>query len=215
MRPSMILDLDSGSFLRHARAADRAAFCNVCLKTGAAGQDATGREDDPELLGLVYAVPYQVLEPDHAFAIESENGVAGYLFGATDTSTFNRRLATDWYPQLRRRVRDPGPDPAKWQGSDWLRRMVHHPFLDIPEALVPFPSHGHIDLLPEARGRGIGRRCMEFLEARLQAAGSAGIFLDVNPANLAAQRFYRSLGYRALAGEGLPATSVFMAKRLG
>lgn len=210
----MILDLGGGSFVRHAGPADQAALCAVCLKTGAAGKDATGREDDPDLMGLVYAVPYQVLEPDFAFVIEGVNGVAGYLFGALDTAQFNAALAMHWYPRLQRRVRDPGAVTAKWQGSDWVRRMIHHPALDIPKALAPFPSHGHIDLLPEARGRGIGKRCMDFLEARLAAAGSSGIFLQVDPANLSAQRFYRSLGYRALAGAGLPGSSVFMAKRL-
>ena len=187
----------------------------VCLKTGAAGQDASGREDDPELLGLVYAIPYQVLEPKHAFVIESKGRVVGYLFGAPDTLAFNVTLAGVWYPLLRHRVRDPGPDPATWRGSDWLRRTIHHPLLDIPEPLLPFPSHGHIDLLPEARGRGIGRRCMEFLEARMRGTGSTGIFLDINPANFPAQWFYRSIGYRVLAAEELPAGSVFMAKRLG
>ena len=47
----------------------------VCLKTGDAGQDATAREDDPQLLGLIFAIPYQVLEPDFAFVIDGPNGV--------------------------------------------------------------------------------------------------------------------------------------------
>ena len=214
MSKAVVLDLDGGFFLRRADRADRRELCRVCLKTGAAGQDATGREDDPELMGLVYAVPYQVLEPDFAFVVEGERGVAGYLFGAPDTAAFNRRLAGSWYPRLRRRVGDPGADRTKWQGSDWLRRMIHHPSLDLPQGLACFPSHGHIDLVPEARGRGIGRRCMAFIEERLAGAGSAGLFLEVHPANLSAQRFYRSLGYRALSGAGLPATSVFMVRRL-
>ena len=132
-----------------------------------------------------------------------------------DTAAFNMRLAADWYPQLQSRVSDPGADPIRWKGSDWLRRMIHHPQLEIPPALAPYPSHGHIDLLPEARGRGIGRRCMEFLEGRLAAAGSSGVFLDVNPANSKALRFYRSIGYRVLSGAGLPDSSVFVARRLG
>ena len=208
-----ILHFGGGFILRHATAADHPALCMVCLKTGAAGQDATDREDDPELMGLVYALPYQVLEPDFAFVIEGRDGVAGYLFGAPDTRAFNRRLA-EWYPRLQARTRDPGADPARWQGSDWVRRMIHHPQLEIAPALAPFPSHGHIDLLPEARGRGIGKRCMAFLEERLAAAGSTGIFLDVHPANRNALRFYESLGYKALSSSDLPRTSVFVAKRL-
>ena len=92
--------------------------------------------------------------------------------------------------------------------------MIHHPDFELPAALAAYPSHGHIDLLPEARGRGIGRRCMAFLEARLAAAGSTGIFLDVNPANLNALRFYESLGYRAVTGAPPAEASVFLAKRL-
>jgi ribosomal protein S18 acetylase RimI-like enzyme len=209
----MVLDLGNGFILRHATAGDHPALCMVCLKTGAAGQDATDREDDPELMGLVYAVPYQVFEPELAFVVEGSEGVAGYLFGARDTRTFNARLAVEWYPALRARIIDPGPDPALWRGSDWARRMVHHPQIDIPPPLAAFPSHGHIDLLPQARGRGIGRKCILFLEERLAATGSPGLFLDVHPANRNALRFYERLGYSALAGDGLPETSVFMAKR--
>ena len=56
----MVLDFGGGYRLRAALAEDHAALCMVCLKTGDSGKDATGREDDPDLLGLIYAVPYQV-----------------------------------------------------------------------------------------------------------------------------------------------------------
>ena len=210
----MLLDFGGGFLLRHAAAADHAALCRVCLRTGAAGQDATAREDDPELMGMIYAVPYQVLEPDFAFVIEGLGGVAGYLFGAPDTASFNVRLAAKWYPALQARVADPGPDPALWRGSDWARRTIHHPPVAIPRSLAAYPSHGHIDLLPEARGRGIGTRCVAFLEGRLAAAGSTGLFLDVHPENQRALGFYRSIGYEAVVGDDLPKSSVYMAKQL-
>lgn len=211
----MILDFGDGFFLRRATSDDHAAFCGVCLTTGDAGRDAASREDDPDLMGMIYAVPYQVFAPDFAFAIEGPEGVAGYLFGMPDTVNFNAWLADEWYPKLRLRISDPGPDETLWRGSDWARRIVHHPDLSIPPALRPFPSHGHIDLLPQARGRGIGSACMRFLQARLMEAGSGGMYLDVHPRNLKAQAFYRSLGFDVVCGEGLPQTSVFMAKRFG
>lgn len=208
----MILDFGGGFFLRHATADDHPALCMVCLKTGDAGKDATWREDDPTLLGQIYAVPYQVLEPDLAFVVDSADGVAGYLFGVLDTNSFNARLAREWYPALRQRVADPGADPSVWRNSDWLRHTIHRPNLGIPVALTPFPSHGHIDLLPQARGRGIGRRCMDFLEGQLARAGSPGLFLDVHPANVDAQRFYQARGYRPVTIPSSSATSMFMAK---
>ena len=85
------------------------------------------REDDPDLLGLIYCLPYRVLEPDHAFVVDGPDGVCGYLFGAPDTIAFNERLESEWYPTLRQRFADPGPDASTWRGSDWARRMIHHP----------------------------------------------------------------------------------------
>ncbi|MER9215067.1 hypothetical protein NKI54_23850 [Mesorhizobium sp. M0663] len=96
----MILDFGGGFFLRRATTADHAALAMICLKTGDAGKDASGREDDPELLGLLYTIPYQVLEPELAFIIDSPAGAAGYLLGAADTGAFNASLASDWYPDF-------------------------------------------------------------------------------------------------------------------
>lgn len=210
----MTLDLGGGFFLRHATAADHAALCAVCLKTGDAGKDATAREDDPGLMGLIYAVPYQVFEPDFAYVVDGPNGVAGYLLGTPDTRAFNARLAAEWYPALRKRVADPGANRSRWRGSDWIRHRIHHPDSAVAEPLAPYPAHGHIDLLPEARGKGIGARCMAFLERRLAQAGAHGMHLDVHPANAGAQRFYRRLGFEVLTGGGLPEGSVIMGKTL-
>ena len=159
---AMMLGFGEGFFLRQATAADHDALVAVCLKTGDAGKDATAREDDPRLLGLIYAIPYQVLEPELAFVIDGPDGVSGYVLGARDTQAFNARLADNWYPRLQAELADPGPDTTSWRGSDWARHQIHHPDFSIPDALAAYPSHGHIDLLPEARGKGIGRRALGF-----------------------------------------------------
>mgnify|MGYP003577373458 CR=1 FL=1 len=207
----MILDFGDGFHLRRAIGDDHPALCAVCLGTGDAGRDASWREDDPALMGQIYAVPYQVIEPDLAFVIDGAEGVAGYLLGALDTKSFNARLESDWYPALQRRVSDPGRDRSAWRGSDWARHAVHHPDFDIPPALAAYPSHGHIDLLPRARGRGIGKRCMSFLERQLATAGSSGLYLDVHPRNSEAQGFYAALGYERVAIASNVTGSTFMA----
>lgn len=211
----MPLDLGDGFVLRQATAADHAALSAICLQTGDAGRDATAREDAADLLGLVHAIPYQVLEPALAFLIEGPGGPAGYLLGAVDTAAFNRRLATEWYPHLRTCHADPGDDPARWRGSDWLRHRLHHPALTVPPRLAKaYPSHGHIDLLPHARGRGIGARAMAFLEDRLRASGSPGLHLEVACENIPAQRFYRAIGYARLQGAEPPRHCLHMVKSL-
>jgi ribosomal protein S18 acetylase RimI-like enzyme len=199
----MEIDFGDGFFLRQATTADDAAICRVCLLTGDAGQDASAREDDPNLLGQIYCLPYRVLEPDLAFVVDSPDGVCGYLFGAADTAWFNDRAEREWYPKLRGALNDPGPDPSTWRGSDWARRMIHHPEPIAADVVADYPSHGHIDLLEQARGRGIGRKAMTLLMQRLSKAGSKGMFLDVHPQNLGARAFYAKLGFAPLPSTDL------------
>ncbi|MDB5541183.1 MAG: family acetyltransferase [Devosia sp.] len=210
----MELDLGGGYRLRPALWNDYAALCRVCLKTGDAGKDATGREDDPDLLGLIYAVPYQALAPEFAFVVEGPDGVCGYVLGALDTPAFYEKLEVEWFPALAARIGDPGPDESRWQGSDWARHAIRHPEFIYPEALQAYPAHGHIDLLEEARGRGIGRRAMEHLMGKLAAAGARGMHLQVSPRNRGAQAFYRKLGFAVLRDWELPRHTVFMVRGL-
>jgi ribosomal protein S18 acetylase RimI-like enzyme len=206
----MRLDLGNGFVLRHAEHSDHDALNHVCLLTGDAGEDASAREDGPDLLGLIYAVPYQVLEPDFAFVLDSRDGVAGYVLGAPDTERFNRRLEAEWYPKLRARITPAPAEEARWRGSDWARYAIHHPCYVYPPLLHGFPAHAHIDLLPEARGQGIGRRAMEHLMLRLAAAGAQGVHLQVSPRNERALAFYAKLGFRRLTGPELPDHTCFL-----
>ncbi len=211
----MVLDFGDGYELRQALPSDHEALKLVCLKTGDSGNDATEREDDPDLLGLIYAVPYQVLAPDFAFVVEGPQGVAGYVLGAPNTVAFNRRLEAEWFPPLRARLADPGPDETKWRGSDWARRAIHHTEYVYPPALHAYPAHGHIDLLEATRGRQIGRGCMAHLMQWLAASGAPGMHLQVSPINYGAQEFYKKLGFAILEDENLPAHTTFMVTRLG
>ncbi len=210
----MAVDLGDGYALRQALAADHAALCRVCLLTGDSGKDASGREDDPDLLGLIYAVPYQVHSPDFAFVVEGPNGVCGYVLGTPDSAAFYDWVGREWFPPLAARLTDPGPDEVGWAGSDWARHAIHHPEFVYPRVLHRYPAHGHIDLLEEARGRKIGSRAMRLMMERLRAAGISGLHLQVSPKNRGAIRFYETLGFRRLEDESLPRHTVFMVVRL-
>jgi ribosomal protein S18 acetylase RimI-like enzyme len=193
--------------IRQATMQDRDDLSRVCLQTGNAGQDASQTEDDPTLLGLIYAVPYQQREPDLAFVVTDPAGVCGYVLGARDTRDFQTFMEREWFPPLRSRLRDPGPDPAAWTGSDWARRVIHEP-ADLPAIdLDRYPSHGHIDLLPRAQGQGLGRRAMERLIGALRAKGSPGMHLGLSPRNLRALAFYHHLGFVTLA-QAVPSDDV-------
>jgi ribosomal protein S18 acetylase RimI-like enzyme len=199
--------------LRKADFADLPAVYRVCLQTGDAGKDATAREDDPDALGHMFIGPYLVLEPDFAFVLDGPHGVAGYVMGALNTPDFYLRMERDWLSEVRKRIPDPGPDESRWRGSDWIRHRIHNPPYLYPKALHAFPSHGHIDFLPEARGVGWGRRGFQHLMDALAEAGSPGMHLDVSPQNDRAIAFYEKLGFAPVLSDDMPAGSLTMARR--
>jgi GNAT superfamily N-acetyltransferase len=201
--------------LRPARRTDLAGLYAVCLKTGDSGQDGTKLHDDPTLLGKFFVGPYVVLEPDLAFTLEGPSGAAGYLLGARDTASFNRRCESEWLKPLRDAVHNPGNDLTTWRDSDWVRRLIHVPDFIFPPVLQAFPAHAHIDLLPEARGHGFGRKMMQFLMARLAARGAKGLHLSVAPSNAGGQAFYQKLGFHHVTAPELPRHTTFMACSLG
>jgi ribosomal protein S18 acetylase RimI-like enzyme len=208
-------DLPQGFHIRHASAFDHADLLHICLKTGDSGQDGTHMQDDPDLLGMVYTVPYQVFYPAFAFVLQDGQGVCGYVLGAPDTLAFQGWLEQTWYPPLRNRYRNPGPDPAHWQKSDWLRWRIHSVPQRPPVDLTRYPAHGHIDLLPRAQGKGLGAAMIAQMLAALQGAGCPGLFLEVSPRNVRAQQFYHKLGFQTLDPPGLFDDTIYMAMGLG
>ena len=201
--------------MRQADLADLPACYRICMLTGDLGNDATPQNDDPVILGHLYIGNYIVLEPELAFVIDGPNGVAGYVCGARDSRRFYARMEKEWLPQLRRRIKDPGPDETTWRMSDGKRRMVHDFSPYLPSWLeADYPSHGHIDLLPEAQGHGWGRRLLEALMEKLAADGSPGLHLGVARDNLPALAFYRKLGLVQLETPDMDPGGVIMAKRL-
>jgi ribosomal protein S18 acetylase RimI-like enzyme len=185
--------------VRGYRPGDWPALYRICLRTGDSGRDATGRYADPWLLGHVYLGPYLALARRYALVLDRGDGTpVGYAVGAPDSEAFAARCEVAWWPRLRRRYPDPvGVPPASQTPDQRLAALIHHP-PPAPAATARFPSHLHIDLLPEARGRGHGRALMDRLLAALAAAGSPGVHLGVDLANRAAVGFYRRLGFTEL-----------------
>jgi GNAT superfamily N-acetyltransferase len=173
----------------------------ICLRTGDAGADATELVIDPQLFGEVYAAPYGVLEPEHALVLDDGHGTAiGYALGALDTGAFEARCEEEWWPALR--VRHPKGSGGN-DLDELLIAMVHERHRSGERFVGAFPSHLHIDLLPEAQGRGWGRRLMVALQDLLRDDGSPGVHLGVSARNQRALGFYRHLGYEELDADGL------------
>ncbi|MFZ4720601.1 MAG: GNAT family N-acetyltransferase [Ilumatobacteraceae bacterium] len=178
--------------LRLAASADRDALYDICLRTGDAGDDASGLIRHGELYGHLYAGQYLALEPGLALVAVLDGTVVGYALGALDTASFEERLEHEWWPGLR------AAHPLPGEGTDLDRSFtarLHAPPRTPTAVTDRYPSHLHIDLLPVAQGRGVGRRLIDALLAAMVALGSTGVHLGVDPRNTRAIGFYAHLGF--------------------
>jgi ribosomal protein S18 acetylase RimI-like enzyme len=187
----------------------------VCLKTGDAGRDATHLYKDPKALGYLNVGPYVTLEPSLAFVLEDALGVCGYVLGAFDTKTFYMRFVKEWLPPLQKLYPEPQSDPKTWTYDERIYHEIHHPdkqgvATPCYQALKPYPSHLHIDLLPRAQGQGNGTRMMNTLLEALKARGSRAVFLAMHPENKRAFTFYQKMGFHVIEGAELPRDTLYL-----
>jgi ribosomal protein S18 acetylase RimI-like enzyme len=185
--------------LRHATPDDAAAIRGICLRTGDAGRDATHLHADPDLLGLVWAQPYLELEAAHALvAVDERDRLLGYVLATPDSRAFEESAEASYWPPLRTRY-PLGPVGGRTAADEAAVVLVHRPPLAPGPLLRTHPGHLHVDLLPEAQGRGAGRALVSAALDSLRAAGCIGAHVGVDPGNLPALGFYRRLGFLDLS----------------
>lgn len=189
--------------IRSYRADDLDALYDICLRTAASGEDATHLVEDPRLFGDLYAAPYAVLEPEHAFVLDDGSAAVGYVLGAVDTVAFEARCATEWWPALRAR------HPMREDGQrldDLLISLLHHRSIYDREIVTAYPSHLHIDLLSHVQSDGWGRRLMDTLFDALRRERSPGVHWGVSAINERAIGFYQHLGAAEVATDPITRT---------
>jgi ribosomal protein S18 acetylase RimI-like enzyme len=183
--------------IRPYRESDRADCYDICIRTGAAGQDGTGTYSDDELTPAIFCGPYLSYQPDLAWVVDDGTRAVGYVIGVSDTAAF-----VDWYraevlPAFAARF------PLTEGLSDDEREMTelgHQPERMLIPELVDYPAHLHIDLLPEAQGQGLGRALISTLVTALAERGVPGVHLEMDGANVGAGAFYQRLGFIELPG---------------
>lgn len=198
--------------VRHARAQDAAEvdrLYEICLRTGDAGGDASGRAVHPRLIGDLYLGPYLAFEPDLAFVLVDEeatgpDAVVGYVLGVRDSAAFDARLVRDWLPALRERyplaVARDGSLPEGTVDAMFIEILHDHHGPD-PAFLERYPAHLHVDVLPRAQGGGRGRALLERLFDALRALGVPGVHLGMAASNVRAGGFYEHLGFTTLTAD--------------
>ncbi|MCG8511144.1 MAG: GNAT family N-acetyltransferase [Rhodospirillales bacterium] len=181
--------------IRPLKPDDKDTLYHIALKTGDGGADATPLYADGRLMGHVYAGPYATLCPEMALIAEDEDGVGGYVLGATDTRAFEARLEADWWPRLRRDYPDPGGDPSGWSADQRRAHLIHHPRLAPDEVVRDHPAHLHMNLLPRMQGKGVGGRLLEAWLARARGRSAAAAHVGVGVLNARGMAFWTARGF--------------------
>jgi ribosomal protein S18 acetylase RimI-like enzyme len=189
--------------IRRYRPADRDALREVCVRTARAGGDARGLFTDDRLWADIFLDPYLEFEPDLAFVIETDGAAVGYIVATADTARFVERYREEWMPRLAQRHPRP-PAGLEVESAESLEvaitRLAFHPDRMLRDGIEAYPAHLHIDLLPEAQGRGWGRALVDRLLVELAGRGIQGVHLGMDPANTGARAFYLRLGFAELPG---------------
>ena len=193
---------------------DRNQVDHICLKTGDAGEDATGKHADDQLLSYVYAFPYLEHASRWAWVVVEDDTVLGYVLGVPNAAAFRRWWRASWAPALEERF--PAHERKRWPLADQQL---------FDSALVPevdnhwedqHPAELHVDILPAGQGRGLGRKLVETLLQELKHEGVPGLALGVDAENTNAIRFYDRLGFKVLSEtrDGDKVTALTMAVKL-
>ncbi len=190
--------------IRPYRPADLIRMREICLLTGAAGGDATGRWSNDALLPDLFLEPYVTFAPGWAWVVELDapdgaDGtgpqVEGYLVAVSDTTAFISWWVDIWTPWFAAGY--PRPE-APFSEEDELVMRGFQPHVMEIEELGRFPAHMHIDLLPAAQGQGWGRKLIGRLRSELADAGVPGVFAALDAENATARGFYERVGFAEL-----------------
>ncbi len=179
-----------------------AALYDICLKTGMAGKDASAYYTDPKLLGHIYAAPYAIFAAEYCLLLMEQNtNIKGYCIAALDSLQFMLQLENSWWPPLRNKYQQMQKDSWNAQELQLLEQNIIQKAAqleDMPSHFKDYPSHLHIDLLPECQGQGAGKRLLLAQLNLLSKAGSCGVHLGVDSNNQAAIGFYHKIGFTGL-----------------
>ncbi len=185
--------------IRPYQPADLARLREICLLTGAAGGDATGRWSDDDLLPDLFVEPYVTFAPGWAWVVELETSdgaeVQGYLLAVSDTAAFVSWWEDTWRPWFAASYTR--PEPPYSPEEELVLRGFDPSVIAIAE-LDRYPAHLHIDLLPAAQGQGWGTKLVGRLRSELADVGVPGVFASLDAENVTAPAFYRKIGFTEL-----------------
>lgn len=128
------------------------------------------------------------------YVAEQDGKPLGYIIGTLDMLHYQRWML-GYIPRL---LKDAlfGRYPKVLPSLRYLLRMARYPSKLAP--LEQFPAQLHINLLPEARGLGLGGQLMKRYLGCLESQKIKGVQLSTTRENGAAVRLYEKFGFEVL-----------------
>ncbi|GBD92423.1 ribosomal-protein-alanine N-acetyltransferase [bacterium BMS3Abin04] len=181
--------------IRNYHPSDLVSIYNICLQTGDSGKDASHLFNDPNLLAHFYAAPYAVLEPELCFILTADKKPCGYILGTKDSENFASESDKKWFSILRPQY--PIGEKYKSAMESRIVQLIHEGYKPKPE-LLNYPAHLHIDLLPVAQGKGMGRKMIDTFINKLRDLKIPALHLEVGKKNENAVLFYQKVGFEII-----------------
>lgn len=180
--------------IRPYRPSDRERVREIAFATGYMGEPADWYWRDAASFAYVWTSWYTDHELESSFVADDGGEVVGYLLGCLDSALAPPpRSAVVWQMLKRALWLRPGTAGFFWRA---FRDTLRGPSAPSGELLDPrWPSHLHVNLLPQARGQGLGRALVEAWLARLRVLGSPGCHLVTLAENQRAVQFFEAMGF--------------------
>ncbi len=177
---------------------DRAAVRHVCHVTGYMGEPAAWMWRDVESFADLFTSYYTDAEPQSALVVDLDGVVAGYLLGCVDSTTAWNPASIFGRHFVRRGIGfRPGTAGMVWRSfGDVAVAAVRRRLPPVTFSDERWPAHLHIDLLPQARGLGVGAMLVRRWLDSLRAGGVPGCYLETLGENHGAIAFFESTGFR-------------------
>jgi ribosomal protein S18 acetylase RimI-like enzyme len=178
--------------VRPAKEADEVAINNIAYLTGFFGDSAEIFFPDSQLFVDLWVRPYLKGLGCCNFVVVEHGQVRGYILGSCDTAAYQRYFVGQFVHILRGLFTRRYP---RWRSClPYLWRIVRYGSRFAPTS--GYPAHLHINLLPEARGKGLGNALLKRHLECLHKLGVPGVQLTTTHENRAALKLYQRFEFR-------------------
>ncbi len=181
------------------RPRDRRAIRDICVTTAWMGDPAPRRIVDEWIWAEFWTRYFTDRESRHVWVVRDTpaSEVVGYLTGTADVARVDR-----YVPFLLPGIAARAIRRRLLRRADSRRAIVAilkslvSGELEVPAWIRRrFPATCHIDLLPQARGQGLGARLMHTFLAQMRAIGLPGVHVQSLAANEPVARLNRRAGF--------------------